>query len=296
MAATGLARAAQEVPGGGDASVSIVAAGSFGSITAEWAMLAGRSAAGNPFFHPEFAIPAIRHFGRGNFAVAAVRSPSGVLIGLAPFMRTRLGRIAPAVRLWTHKYAPFGDPLVDADDIDGALAGLIEGLAPAKSGLSLILPNMTTQGSLAEAMRANAFRSGRPLVLLGEYRRAMLTRGAAAADLRAGLPRRKRKELGRQFRRLGEIGAITVTSDTAPDDVCARFEEFLALEQSGWKGHGGTALASSAVSATFSREVLFNLAQAGKARIEFAQGRWPPGCHGGLPDRGGGGLSLEDGL
>ena len=48
----------------------------------------------------------------------------------------------------------------------------------------------------------------------------------------------------------------------------ARFEEFLALEQAGWKGRQGTALASSAVTAAFSREALFNLAEAGKARID----------------------------
>jgi CelD/BcsL family acetyltransferase involved in cellulose biosynthesis len=197
-----------------------------------------------------------------------VRSASGALSGLAPFTRTRLGRIAPAIRLWTNKYAPFGQPLVDADEIGGVLARLVEGLAPNDSGLSLIVPEMATDGPVADALRAIAFQSGKPLALLGQHRRAALTRGPTAADLRAGLARDKRKELGRQLRRLNDTGPVTFSSDVEPDCVGARFEEFLALEQAGWKGRQGTALASSAVTAAFAREALFNLAEAGKAHID----------------------------
>ena len=269
MAATGLAQSGAVMRQGGDAGVGIVAAGELDSIAVEWAMLAGRAASANPFFHPEFAIPAIRHLGGGHVAVALVRSPSsGALAGLAPFTRTRLGRIAPAIRLWTHKYAPFGEPLVDANDIDGTLERLVGGLAPEESGTSLIMPEMATQGRVADAIRAIAFRSGRPLGLLGEHHRAMLMRGASPADLRIGLSRGKRKELGRQLRRLGEAGPVSFTSDVEPDCVRARLEEFLALEQAGWKGRRGTALASSAVTTALTREALFDLAEAGKARID----------------------------
>ena len=268
MAATDFARVGTAEQNDRDAGVSIVALDDLGPLSAAWAALARRSAENNLFFHPEFAVPAIRHFGSGDIAVAAIRSPAGALTGLAPFVRTRLGRIAPAVRLCSNKYAPFGNPLIEAGDIDGTMTQLVDGLAPEESGLSLILPDMTTEGPVAEAMRAIALRSGRPLVLLDEHRRAMLTRGTAAAGLRAGLPAKKRKELGRQLRRLGEVGPLAFTSDVAPDRVRARFEEFLALEQAGWKGRRGTALAASAVPAAFSRKALFNLAQAGKARID----------------------------
>jgi CelD/BcsL family acetyltransferase involved in cellulose biosynthesis len=117
-------------------------------------------------------------------------------------------------------------------------------------------------------VRAIALNAGRPLVLLGAHRRAMLSRALAPADLRAALPRDKRKELGRQLRRLGDRGPVSFTSDVTPDCVRARFEEFLALEQAGWKGQKGTALASSVVTAAFARDALFNLADAGKVRID----------------------------
>ena len=127
---------------------------------------------------------------------------------------------------------------------------------------------MAAEGPIAEAVRTIAFRSGRPLAFLDEHRRAMLARSAAAGDLRRRLSSGRRKELGRQLRRLGDAGPVAFTSDVEPDCVRARFEEFLALEQAGWKGRQGTALASSAVTAAFSREALFNLAEAGKARID----------------------------
>lgn len=268
MAATGFSHVGSAARASSDTGISIVAAGDLESIAAEWTQLAESPASGNLFFHPEFAIPAIRHLGGGHVAAALVRSRSGTLVGLAPFTRTRLGRIAPAIRLWTHKYAPFGEPLMDAGDVDGALARLVDGLAPEGSGLSLILPEMGVDGPLAEAVRTIAFRSGRPLAFLSDHRRAMLMRGPDTGDLRSGLSRGRRKELGRLLRRLGEAGPVAFTSDSEADCVRARFEEFLALELAGWKGREGTALASSAVTAAFSREALFDLAEAGKARID----------------------------
>ncbi len=269
MAAAGLADAGAGAHRSGETGVGVVAASDIASIAEAWATLAGRSASANLFFHPEFCIPAIAHLGGSSVAVAVVgAASSGALAGLAPFTRTRLGRIAPAVRVWTHKYAPFGEPLVDGEDFAGTLARLVEGLAPEASGLSLILPDINTDGAVAEAIRTIAFRSGRPLALLGEHRRAMLARSPAIADLRAGLAHSRRKELGRQLRRLGDIGPLTFVSDVEPDCVRARFEEFLALELSGWKGSRGTALASSAVTVAFAREALFDLAAAGKVRID----------------------------
>ncbi len=269
MAATGLVHAGAAVTADGDAGVEIVAASNMAAIAGAWTKLANRPASTNLFFHPEFAIPAIEYLGDGAVSLAVVRSTaSAALVGLVPFTRMRLGRLAPAVRVWTHKFAPFGELLVDEEDIEGALASLVDGLAPEGSGTSLILPEMMTQGTAADALRAIAVRRGRPLVLLGEYRRAMLARGPAIDDLRAGLSGKRRGELSRQLRRLKEIGSVSFASETEADCVRARFEEFLALEQSGWKGDRGTALASSAVTAAFSRAALFNLAEAGKARID----------------------------
>ncbi len=187
---------------------------------------------------------------------------------MAPFTRTRLGQIAPAIRLWSHKYAPLGEPLVEGGNPEPALSRLIDGLTPADSGVCLILPEMMIDGPVAAAVRAIAERDGRPLAVLNAHSRAMLVRGSASKVLRAGLPTRRRKELARQMRRLSDLGPLAVETIVEAGQVRVHFEEFLTLEMAGWKGRRGTALASSPASAAFAREAISNLAAVGAVRIE----------------------------
>ena len=233
------------------------------AIAGEWRRLAGRAAEDNVFFQPEAVLPAIGHLGEAP-QIAVTRDPAGQLAGLAPVIGTRLGRIAPAVRLWSHDYAPLGVPLVDRRDVDGAVSALVEDTA---GRASLIVPDLPLDGPVATAFVAAAKRGNRPLAVIDRHVRAMLAR-RDDADIRATLPARRRKELARQMRRLADLGTVTVETTVDADCVRARFEEFLTLEAAGWKGRRGTALASTAATAAFARELVFNLSEAGAARID----------------------------
>lgn len=204
-------------------------------IADEWRALSERSAEDNLFFGPDFALEAMRAFG-GGVAIAAWRRRDGGLAALAPVTRTRLGRVAPAMRLWSHDYGPLAVPLIDREHVGEAVRGLLEGLA---SSGSLILPDFWLGGEVADAVRGFAAERGRPLVVAVEKSRAMRMSGADAADCRAQLAPRRRKQFSRQMRRLSEIGAVTI--DAVGET--ALFEAFLSLEASGWKGRGGTAMA-----------------------------------------------------
>ena len=236
-------------------------------LAAEWAGLAGRAAEDNLFFHPDFALPAMRAFG-GGVRLAMVRGADGELIAAAPVTVTRLGRIAPAARLWSHDYGPLGVPLIDRNQVETATAALIEGLASAASSVSLVLPDMPLDGAIAAAARNAAGRAGRPVAVLDAHVRAMLQcRADGNADLRAALPARRRKEFARQMRRLAELGPVAVETAREAHAVAARFEEFLTLEAAGWKGKRHTALASRAATAEFGRAVVRNRAASRTARI-----------------------------
>ncbi len=248
---------------GGVAGFAVVEPDEIGAIATEWTRRAG----GNVFFGADFAIPAINHFGGGRVSIATVRDDSSRLLAIAPFTRARLGRVAPAVSLWAHKYAPLGAPLLDPGDPAFAVDALIAGLAPDNSGLSLIMPDMPVDGVAADAVRAFAADSGRPLAVLDDHERAILTRGPVEADPRANLSKKQRRELARQMRRMADLGDLKVETETVANCVLARFEEFLALEMAGWKGERGTALASSPDSVAFAREAMFNLAASGNARV-----------------------------
>jgi CelD/BcsL family acetyltransferase involved in cellulose biosynthesis len=237
-------------------------------LLSNWVTLAGLSAGDNVFFHPDFALPAMRHLG-ADVAVATLAHPGTRLAALAPFTQMRLGRIAPAVRLWSHDFAPLGLPLVDRDAVEPTVAALLHGLAPATSGLSFMAADIPLDGLVANALAVAARRNNRPVDILDTHVRAMLARSdPGALDPRTALPAKRRKELGRQMRRLADVGEVRVASVTDPVEVRRRFEQFMALEAEGWKGKSGGALKSSRATMEFASEAVANRADAGAVRID----------------------------
>ena len=238
------------------------------SLVAEWAVLANRSAGDNPFFHPDFVLPAIAHLGKG-ISIAVVTRLDGSLAALTPFAATHLGWFAPVARLWSHDYAPLGLPLIAGSAIGPVVTRLIEELAPRGSGASLVVPDLPLDGPIAVEFIAAARRQSRPVDVLGSHLRAVLDRPRGRSlDLRAALPARRRKEYGRQMRRLAELGTVSIDAATDNDNVVAAFEQFMALEAAGWKGKRGTALICNRASAAFAREAVANRSAAGAARID----------------------------
>ena len=238
------------------------------SLLPQWAALSGASAGDNLFVHPDFALPAMRHVG-GHVAIATLAHPGARLAALTQFTKTRLGRIAPAVRLWSHDYAPLGLPLIEREAVEASVAALLHGLAPATSGLTLMAADIPLDGPVAAAFAAAARRNNRPVDILDAHVRALLVRSdAGALDPRAALPAKRRKELARQMRRLAEVGEVKIVATIDPVAVRGRFEQFMALEAAGWKGKGGGALNSSPAAMEFAREAVANRADAGAVRID----------------------------
>jgi CelD/BcsL family acetyltransferase involved in cellulose biosynthesis len=231
----------------------------------EWAELAGLAATDNVFFAPEFVLPLVRHLG-GSVGLATVRS-GDQLIAAAPVTQSRLGRIAPAIRLFANAYAPLGAPLVDRSMIVAGAAGLVDGAA--RRGVNLVLPDMTLDGPLAAAFAAAARQSGRPIAVIGAHRRGVLERaGEGSMDPRQALSQRRRREYRRQMLRLADHGAVKIGAARDLAGVVAEFEVFLRLEAAGWKGRRGSALLSDPQTVAFARAAVADLAAAGRARID----------------------------
>ena len=246
-----------------EARVALLAIGEAAAIAGEWADLSARAAEDNHFFHPDFALPAATHL-RSGIRLAVVRNTDGRLIAAAPVTADRLGRIAPAARVWSHEYGPLGVPLIDATAADEAIAAFIERVTPP--GGSLILPDLPLEGVIAAAFHRLAVRVGRPVDVVSPYRRALLRAGAG--DPRLRLPARRRKEFARQMRRLADLGEVVVESAFESGKVRARFEEFLVLEAAGWKGRNRSALVSSEATLAFARAMVRASAEDGRARID----------------------------
>jgi CelD/BcsL family acetyltransferase involved in cellulose biosynthesis len=237
------------------------------STKREWDDLAGRAATDNVFFSPSFVLPAVRFLGGKAIAVATLRGDDGRLLATAPYHRIRFGHVLPGARFWAHDYAPLGAPLLVETESEHAAQGLIDAVATER--MCVIVPDLPLMSATAAALAGAARLSGRPLAFLDEHQRATVTRpGADAPALRSDLSRRRRKELARQMRRLADLGTVTVEATVNPAELPARFEEFLALERTGWKGRRETALASRAETAGMGRDLAARLAAERAMRID----------------------------
>lgn len=235
------------------------------TITRDWRKLAGQAAEDNVFFDPDFAMPAIAAIG-GAVRLAILRKPGGELAALAPFTQYRLGRIAPAIRVWSHPFGPLGVPLVMAGEVGSSVEGLVAGLLDG--GVSLVVPEVAMDGPVAAAIVDFAARKGRPLAVVNRYQRALLELpDSGAIDCRAGLSARRRKEYARQMRRLQEQGLVKIETAGDAEEVGRQFEEFLSLEAGGWKGRRGTSLATRPEIGAMARKIVASQSAKGGARI-----------------------------
>ncbi len=228
-----------------------------------WPSLTARAVSDNPFFDPEFLAPASAAL-KTAVEPLAVRSRDGRLLALMPLTQTRLGRVAPALSVWVHDYGPLGIPVVDAARRETVVAALIEGaLERAGNNAALIFPYLPDDSPVTLSLEAAARAADRSITRIDSHARAVVD--ATQTDLRALLPRKRRKEYARQMRRLGGEGPVAIEHAVAAADIALRFEEFLALEASGWKGRRETAMASQPQIAAFCREAVGALAKRGNA-------------------------------
>ena len=220
----------------------------------EWRRLAANALEPNPFYEPALLLPALREL-RGDAAVVVALvfrgepGPRSRLIGLFPFERRRRQRGVPlaSLRLWKHLHAFLCTPLVDAACASASLLGLFRGLAAAgEAGLvdfAFCAADGPFEAALAESLRAH----GHPSAVSDRHSRALYR---PARDLESylaeALPPRKRRELERLARRLGEQGRLEFAELGPDEDPRPWIEAFLELEASGWKGRDGSALALSA--------------------------------------------------
>ena len=85
-------------------------------------------------------------------------------------------------------------------------------------------------------------------------------------DYLSGVKSRHRRENQRLGRRLAEeLGGELSVSDRAGDPSAA--DEFMRIEDSGWKGRAGTAMADDSGAAEFFREICARYAAAGRLQL-----------------------------
>jgi CelD/BcsL family acetyltransferase involved in cellulose biosynthesis len=233
-----------------------------------WDGLARKASEPNPFFESWYLLPALRAFDPCGEVRILRLERDGALAGLVPLHRASryYGRPLPHWSVWLHGNAFLGTPLVEQGaepDFWTALTARLDQQGGA--GLFLHLPHLPTNGPLCRTLARIAAAQDRPLGLVYREERAMLASPLSSeAYLEVSLSGKKRKELRRQFNRLGELGELRVERRRDDGDLSDWIDQFLALEHSGWKGGAGSALASHQATTHLFREALHGAAARGR--------------------------------
>ena len=236
--------------------------------TEAWDALTRRAAEPNPFFESWFLLPSLEQFDAAGEASILRFERDGALCGLMPVVRQPQYQRWPIAHwaTWLHPNMFFATPLV-ARGAEAPFWRAVLDWADANPGLALFLHLNTValDGPVHAALEAVLAEDGRPWAVVERQERALLASGLdAEAYLARALPARKRKDLDRRFRRLGELGAVAFRWESGTDGIEPWIDEFLALEASGWKGAAGSALACDAATDAMFRAGLRGAAARGR--------------------------------
>ena len=240
----------------------------------KWHRLALASATPNPFNEAWFLLPSLRQFDPTREVMLVTHVVRGELVGLMPMLRDRdyHGRPLPHLANWLHSNAFSGEPLVRADHCASFWQHMLDWCdRHAHGSLFFHLSGIPADGAALAALRDIAGKPDRGLRIVETIERAVLHSGRSPQDhLRLALDKKRRKELNRKRRRLGELGELVLTRHDDDTGLGSWIDQFLELEQAGWKGAQGSAISSAPNTEAVFRESLEAAARLGKLeRLAF---------------------------
>lgn len=217
------------------------------AFLSSWDELASSAVEPNFFHAREYLSAALQHCDTFKRAQLAALYCDDLLCGLMPIAREDFyGRWpVPHTQNWRHPNCFLGTPLVRSGFEAAFWSALLRDLdGRLDAGLFLHLHGIATDGPVYAALESLCRDQRRTCVnVLAEERAMLATDMPGTAYYEQVVRKKKRKELGRLRNRLAELGAVTTVEGCDDGGLDAWLNEFLALEQAGWKGRNGSALA-----------------------------------------------------
>lgn len=232
--------------------------------------LAAHSGGANPFFEPEFLAASVDRLGEPGKRLMILweRVGEAAFARLAfPLAEARVGfPRRPALRAWSHPFAPLSIPLVDMRDAEETclrFAGLL-GRLHLPDHLPLLFEDFPVEDPVARPFLDALRNAGIAFHAIGTGSRAGLSPRSRLPILSTA---KRRHELKRQLHKLGQLGRLEFDKVTDFESIIVRFEEFLLLETRGWKGRKGTSIHVIRKTASFARQAVAALGDRGRAAI-----------------------------
>ncbi|MBK5256581.1 MAG: GNAT family N-acetyltransferase [Vicinamibacteria bacterium] len=241
----------------------------FAALEPEWNTLAAASGSG-PFQRHECVSAWISSFGSGARLV--------VLTG-----RDRAGRLVAALPLLAEIGVVCGVParlLVGAANTHSCRFDLIAedpksagraflAFLLSRPGWDLLRIIDVTEGGKAWAIHQAAIEAGLPVGAWESERSPYLSLPSSYAEVLATKSPLFRANLRRRRRQLERLGTLTVERVTGGPALLQRLEEGFALEQRGWKGREGTAIAQDPRTRAFYTDFAIAAARHGYLSLFF---------------------------
>jgi hypothetical protein len=259
--------------------VSVIAIESVAELErylADWDDLAAAAVEPNVFYESWMLRPALRLLAGADKVVVVlvfVRAPhrdkgKPLLCGLFPLVRRHryCGLPIPVVSCWRYLHCFLGVPLVRAGHAQQCFQGLFDWLATDRRGAALFEAcDLTGEGPFwQQFLEYLDEKNLKPQVTACHTRALLRPRASASEYLQTVLSGDRRKKLRKAEAQLARTGPLEYVELAADGDPEAWLKDFLRLEESGWKGHEGTALNANPVEREFFLEV---------ARAAFARQR-----------------------
>lgn len=235
-----------------------------------WRQLARCAAEPNPLMEPECLLPAARHQAFGSELEIAFAEEGDRFYGCMPLRSVRryLRFPYPFVTTQVRRTIECGTPLVDAERGAEGLATIFSALSKRRSiagSRVLVVPKISCDGAVFDAFQVATRTVGLPYFVYESWERGVLKR-RPDGDYERSFTRNLRKSLGQMRRRFREeFGTephlVDQTSD--PDAV----DRYLFLENSGYKGEAGVAMATAAGESEFFGDLCRRFATAGRLHI-----------------------------
>lgn len=245
--------------------------------TDAWQALEHAALEANPFYGPEMLAPALETLEpRSHVDVICVLGSSDggheTLVGVFPIVRRMsLERVPVRVAaLWNHSQCALTTPLLAAEHSGGALHAFLDWFDSSAVHPELLRLRRTySRGPFRTLLDAVLSERDARTWQYDAFERALFVPAeSGTAYLEAARGKKARSDLRRRLRRLGELGATAL--EVAGADACVEtwLEEFLALEDGGWKGGAGSGTSlRSAGEAPFFEDAVEALHSEGRARL-----------------------------
>lgn len=223
----------------------------------DWDVLARETVTENPAYSRQYVLAGLETIDAGaNVRAVAISDDNDRLVGFFPFRRRILPPFPWPVAVGAQNIYQFaGAPLASGKCADSVVGAWLDGLAAGAPSRFWALSNIDLDSGFLQSVQAQLAARGLGLRVVTPYRRPTLTgkAGSSTAHSAQIIKKSRVKDIERNLRRLRETGTVDFERAYAPEQVKQRIEQFLALEQAGWKGQNGTAFLSKDRDTAFAR-------------------------------------------